>query len=116
MPCRSERAKVIEDLENTLAARTISNSMQIIASYIDSSSSGNISSSSDSGDEGLDNVSTLYSWILSQRYFVERHHERVESSPMANVIFRMNPNRFKARFRMSPSAFERIWNMIKDHN
>ena len=28
----------------------------------------------------------------------------------------MNPNRFKTRFRMSPSAFERLWDMIKDHN
>lgn len=28
----------------------------------------------------------------------------------------MNPNRFKARFRMSPSVFEKIWSMIKDHN
>ena len=28
----------------------------------------------------------------------------------------MNPNRFKTRFKMSPTEFDRIWNMIKDHN
>ena len=28
----------------------------------------------------------------------------------------MNPNRFKARFKMSPTEFDEIWNMIKDHN
>ena len=28
----------------------------------------------------------------------------------------MNPRRFKAKFRMSPTEFDRIWNMFKDHN
>ena len=116
MPRRSERAHVIEDLENTLVARIMSESMEMIASYTDSSSSDNNSSSFESGDESLDSLSTLYSCVLSQRYFAERHHERVDSSRMASDILRMNPTRFKAIFRMSPSAFDRIWNMIKDHS
>ena len=116
MPRRTERPVVIEDLQNTLAARTISKSMHMIGSDLDSTSSENKSSSSESSDEGLDSVSTLYNCVLSQRYFAERHHERVDSSRLASDILRMNPNRFKARFRMSPSAFERIWDMIKDHN
>ena len=102
MPRRTERTIVIEDLQNTLAARAISKSMQMTGSDTDSSSSENISSSFDSSDEGLDNVSTLYNCLLSQRYFAERHHERVDPSRLANDILRMNPNRFKARFRMSP--------------
>ena len=28
----------------------------------------------------------------------------------------MNLNRFRARFRMSPTTFDKIWNMIKDQN
>ena len=67
MPRRSERANAIEDLENTLATNIVSNSMEMIASYTDSTSSEKNSCSFDSGDEGLDNVSTLYSYILSQR-------------------------------------------------
>ena len=40
----------------------------------------------------------------------------VDSSSIANDILRMNPNRFKARFKMSSTEFDRIRNMIKDHN
>jgi hypothetical protein len=65
MPRRSERANAIEDLENTLATRIVSNFMKMIASYIDSSSHENNSSSFESGDESLDNVSTFYCCILS---------------------------------------------------
>ena len=60
-------ANAIEDLENTLAANIVSNSMEMIASYTHSSSSEKNSCYFDSGDEGLDSVSTLYSYILSQR-------------------------------------------------
>ena len=116
MPRRSERAKAIEELENTFAARIVFNTMKMIASRIDSWSSASSSSTFDSGHEGLDNVSTLYNCILSQRYFVEKHHERVDSSRMANDILRINTNGFKARFGMSPTTFDKIWNMIKDHN
>ena len=115
MPRRSERANLIENFENTLAACIMSKSMEMIASCINSSSSVNNSSSFESGDESFDNLSTLYSCILSQRYFAKRHHERVDSSRMASDILRMNLNRFKEKFRMSPYAFERIWNMMKDH-
>ncbi len=66
MPRRTERAVVIEDLQNTLAARTISKSMHMIGSDLDSTSSENKSSSSESSDEGLDSVSTLYNCVLSQ--------------------------------------------------
>ena len=116
MPHCSERAKAIEELENTLATHIVSNSMGMVASYTNLSSSASSSSTFNSGDEGLDNVSTLYNYILSQRYFAERHHVRVDSSRMANEKLRMNHNRFRARFRMSPTSFDRIWNMIKDHN
>jgi hypothetical protein len=108
MPRRSERAKAIEELENTLAIRIVTNSMEMIALCTNSLSSASSSSIFDSGNEVLDNVSTLYNCILSQRYFAERHHERVASSRMANDILHMNPNRFKARLRMSPIAFDRI--------
>ena len=70
----------------------------------------------DGDDEGLDNVFTFYNCILSQCYFTERHHENVDSTCIANDILRLNPNRFKAKFRMLPTDFDRIWNMIKDHN
>ena len=35
---------------------------------------------------------------------------------MVNDLLHMNPTRFKAQFRMSPQAFDRIWNMIQGHN
>ena len=60
MPRRSECAIAIEDLENTLVACIVSNSMEMITSYTDSSSNENNSNSFDSGDEGLDSVSTFY--------------------------------------------------------
>ena len=60
MSRRSERAKAIEELENTLAACIVSNSMGMIASCTDSSSSASSSATFDSGDEGLDSVSTFY--------------------------------------------------------
>ena len=42
MPRRSERANVVQDNVNTLAARAMSNSMQMIASDVDSSNTENI--------------------------------------------------------------------------
>ena len=107
---------MLEELEKTLATRIVSTSMEMIASYTDSPSSRNNSSSFDSGDEDLDSVSTLYKCILSQCYFAGRHHEKVDISRMDNDILRMNPNRFKTIIMMSSSTFDIIWNMIKDHN
>jgi hypothetical protein len=100
--------RLLKILKNTLATCIVSNSMKMIASCTDSSSSASGSSTFDSGDEGLDSISTLYNNILSQCYFAERHHERAKSSRMVDDILRMNPNRIKIRFRLLPTTFDII--------
>ena len=117
MPQRRERHDAIEDLENRLAARIVSSSMEMLFSSSDSNVVSNDSNLYDTDDDLLiDGVFNVYNWLKSQRYFVERHHERTKSSRMVNDLLRMNPTRFKARFWMSPQAFHRIWNMVQGHN
>ena len=117
MPQRIERSLVFEDLENHLAARIISTSTQMIASFTDSDGESNDSSTSSGIDDFLmDTELTIYTSILSHRYFSERHPNKVNSSCMADDVLRMNPTRFKARFRMLPLSFEKIWKMIENHD
>ena len=117
MPHRTERSLVLKDLEHRLAARTISTSIEMVGSFTDSDEDSNNSSLSYSGDELLlDSESIIYNSILSHRYFSERHPQQMNSSRMANDLLHINPIRFKARFKMSPIAFQRMWNMIKDHD
>ena len=117
MPQHRERRKAIENLENRLAARIVSSSMEMLFSSSNSDGMTTDSNVYDSDDDFLmDGIFTTYNCLKSQRYFVERHHERPNSSRMVNDLLRMNPTRFKARFWMSPMAFARIWNMIRGHN
>ena len=64
----------------------------------------------------MDTELTIYNSILSHRYFFERYPNKVNSSRMADDVLCMNPTRFKTRFRMSPSSFEKIWKMIENHD
>ena len=117
MPQRSERAKIVEDLENRLVVRVISNSMEMVGSFTNSDEGSNSSPIYDSDEDLLmDGVSTIYNSIMSHRYFSKRNHGKVNSSCMANDLLHINSLRFKARFMMSPEAFTRIWSMIEDHN
>ena len=117
MPQRSERAKIVEDLQNRLVARVISNSMEMVGSFTDLEEGSNSSSVYDSDEDLLmDGVSTIYNSIMSHRYFSMRDHGKGNSSHMTNDLLHINSLRFKARFRMSPEAFIRIWSMIEGHN
>ena len=113
MPQHRERRDAIEDLENRLAARIVSSSMEMLFSSSDSDAVSTNSNLYDTDEHLLmDGVFNVYNWLKSQRYFVERHHKRPNSSRMVNDLLCMNPTRFKARFWMSPQAFHRIWNMV----
>ena len=117
MPQRTERSLVLENLENHLAACIISTSTQMIASFTDSDGESSDSSASSGIDDLLMDIElTIYNSILSHRYFSDRHPNKVNSSHMADDVLRMHPTRFKARFRMSSSSFEKIWKMIENHD
>ena len=117
MPRCTQRSLIFDDFENRLVACAISTSIEMVSSSTDSDGETSNSSFSDISDEFLmDTESTIYYSILSHQYFKERHPTKVNSSQLANDLLQINPTRFKARFRMSPIAFERIWNMIKDHD
>jgi hypothetical protein len=114
MPHKSERAEIIENLENQILGSIISNVLNDINTIADSFDNSNNNTSSKSDDEAPDNF-VLYGLLQSQRYFKNRIHKRPDSSHLANDILQMPSELFRIKFRMSLLAFEHIWKMIANH-
>jgi hypothetical protein len=115
MPHKTERAEVIENLQNQILGSVISNSLNDINTIADSSDDTNNATSSKS-DDGAPANFVLYGLLQSQQYFKYRIHTRLDFSYLASDILQMPFELFKIKFRMSPLAFECIWGMIANHH
>ena len=115
MPHKTKRAEVLETIENQIVGTLISDALNIVHTIVESSDSTHSSSSNES-DSKLPQTFILYGFLQSQRYFKSRHHNRPNSSLMANDILNMPSHIFRIKFRMSPTSFHRIWQMIANHS
>jgi hypothetical protein len=114
MPHKTERAVVIENLQNQILGSVISNALNDINNIPNSSDNTTNSTSSDNDDESPNNF-VLYGLLQAQRYFKYRIHTKLDSSCLATDILQMPSELFRIKFRMSPFAFERIWGMTENH-